>query len=111
MDHNSQYTSGEHLLSSFAETTRFYAMPAEHIAAEIARKLHGLWDWRGSTKVIYAPSGLERLANQWLRHNTPTTMAGDAHVRELTFGNGESKYVPLWKLRGQYRPLRRLHPQ
>ena len=92
-----QYKSGGQLLSKSAENTRFYAKPAEEIAVEIARKLHGLWDWRGEMKQIYAPSGLERLANVWLRHNTRITVAGDACVKEFAFGNDESKYVPLWK--------------
>jgi hypothetical protein len=98
MKNESQYKKGEQILTRAAENTRFYAMPAEDVAVEIARKLHGLWDWRGTMKEIYAPSRLEGLANVWLRnHMKPAADGQHARVKEVPLGNGESKYLPYWK--------------
>jgi hypothetical protein len=89
-----QYKAGERILDEAGDNSRFDLKMAEEIAGEIARKLFGLWDWKSALREIYAPSGLESLANQWLRTYTTPALAY-ARVVEISYRGHASKYIPM----------------
>lgn len=66
---------------------------ANEAAIEMARKCHGVLDWRGVMSVE-APSGLSRLANAWLRANHPDK---NARIGEYAYSDGTSRYSPYWE--------------
>ena len=86
-----QYKEGEQILEEAGDNTRFDLKFAEEIADEIVRKLFGLWDWRSALEAVYAPSGLESLANLWLRNQTPDLAY--AYVVEVNYPGHTSKYI------------------
>lgn len=92
-----QYKEGEQILEESGDNTRFDLKFAEEIADEIVRKLFGLWDWRSERKKVYAPSGLESLANLWLRNQAPDLAY--AYVVEVDYPGYTSKYIAA-NLRG-----------
>lgn len=65
---------------------------AKEVAIDVAKTCHGKKDWRG-VMAIEANSGLEKIANNWLKKNSAN---GKARVKELVFGDGTSKYQPYW---------------
>jgi hypothetical protein len=79
-----QYKAGERILDEAGDNSRFDLKMAEEIAGEIARKLFGLWDWKSALRKIYAPSGLESLANQWL-HSKVTPALAYVCVESITY--------------------------
>jgi hypothetical protein len=87
-----QYKAGEQISNEAGDNTRFDLQMAEEVAGEIARKLFGLWDWKSAIDEMYAPSGLETLANQWLRANATPALA-NARVVEIDYRGHASKYV------------------
>jgi hypothetical protein len=94
MNPKAQYKSGERISNEAGDNTRFDLKLAEEIASEIARKLFGLWDWQGALKIFYAPSGLESLANRWLRTHTAPELAY-ARVVEIAYPAHMSKYMAM----------------
>ncbi len=58
-------------------------------AQETARKVFGTYNWQGM-KDVYAPSGLTRLANAYLRKTRPN--GTNWKVTEKKLSDGESVY-------------------
>jgi hypothetical protein len=87
-----QYKTGERILHEAGDNTRFDQKFAEEVAEEIARKLFGLWDWRGALQEVHAPSGLQALINHWLHTQVP--VLAYAYVTESGAPGQMSKYMP-----------------
>jgi len=73
---------------------------AEIIAVKFTQQLLRHFDWEGALQTIYATSGLDSLANRWLRNQAPDLAY--AYVVEVDYPSYASRYIAVnqWKNEG-----------